>query len=208
MFDLDEYEYDPKTILRIPVLEGQNFQNLHNDDYVIQARIERPLLPKDVLEYRSQQARNLDTSGCIFDENHRLIGRRITTPVRLSGIPEGEAAGLADDASFLSVGGVTATGFSTVSTQRLTVSELPSGPERPSGSEIHHVFVIHTPFLISKICEHFLGGSSSSTGARPSNFSYVVLTQEESRRYFNWADATDDGWSLSGFQDDLEDNQA
>ena len=80
---------------------------------MIKARIERPLLPKDVLALRSAQSRTLDVSWCIFDENHRLIGRQVF----LSGIPEGDSIGNADlDAqSFFAVGGVTARNLDSIS---------------------------------------------------------------------------------------------
>ena len=56
----------------------------------MQARVERPVLSKDVLEYRSAQAKSLDLSGLIFDENHNLIGRRVPFSANMADIPEDE----------------------------------------------------------------------------------------------------------------------
>ena len=67
-------------------------KNLHNEDRVIKARIERPLLPKDVLALRSAQSRTLDVSWCIFDENHNLIGKRVPFASNMYDIEEEEVS--------------------------------------------------------------------------------------------------------------------
>ena len=170
MFETSEYEFDPKVAQRIPLLEGQNFPNMHNDDQLIQARVERPILPKDVLELRSAQARTLDVSGCIWGENHRLIGRRVFA-TDLAGIPEDILENVPgssnDDArSMLSVGGATARDLvSNISTGRITIGSHLQGP-----------------------C------TSVTPSPRPtvtSGTSFVVLTEEESLRYLGWADVED-----------------
>ena len=159
MFEPSEYEFDPKVVQRIPLLEGMNFPNMHNDDFLIQARVERPILPKDVLEYRSAQARTLDVSGCIWDENHRLIGRRVFA-ADLSGIPEDQPGSSHDFdvRSILSVGGATARDLvSAVSSARLAIGNSSQG-------------------LVPTISP-----SPRPTVVSGTN-SFIVLTEEESHR--------------------------
>ena len=168
MFESTEYEYDPKIIQRIPLLEGTHFQNLHHDENAIRARIERPFLSKDVLEQRSAQTRTLDVSGFIFDENNRVVGRQVFSP-NLSGIPEDDLSvrNEMDTQSFFSVGGSPARVFDATSNtepRRISIGNSSTGPGTLAPSP----------------------RTSQTSGA-----SYVVLTAEESRRYLNWADAED-----------------
>ena len=169
MFEQIEFECDPQIVLKIPLLEGQNFQNLHHENNLIQARVERPLLPKDVLELRSSQARTLDASGHIFDENNRLIGKRIFVS-DLSGIPEDEVF-IGDEArSFLSVGAATPIDLASSSGSRPLI-------------RVENSSFVEIP------------GSESGQTPRPSvtsNQSYVVLTAAESGRYLEWANLVDE----------------
>ena len=101
MFEPHEICLDIKTVLKLPMLEGMYFKLTPPTPYVLTARIARPKLPKDVFEYRSAQARSPAIEEFIFDENNRLVGRRVPFQTSLSGIPE--HAGSVGNIDFLSV---------------------------------------------------------------------------------------------------------
>ena len=88
MFEKCEVELGPTEALRVPVLDGKHHGGRFSGNNLMQVRVERPHLSKDVLEYRSAQAQSLDLTGCIFDENHNLIGRRVPFTSNMEEIPE------------------------------------------------------------------------------------------------------------------------
>ena len=78
MFYPVEINLTPGVVLRIPVLEGTHFNPEHpKPEHLYSARVERPLLSRDVFEMRSAQARTPHFTGFVFDENNRVIGRNV-----------------------------------------------------------------------------------------------------------------------------------
>ena len=78
MFYPVEIDLTPGVVLKIPVIEGTHFEPCHpNPAHLYSARIERPILPRDVFEARSAQARSPHFTGFVFDENNRVIGRNV-----------------------------------------------------------------------------------------------------------------------------------
>ena len=84
MFWPVEIDLSPTVVLRIPVIEGTHFAPEHpNPNHLYSARIERPILPRDVFEARSNQARTPHFTGFVFDENNRVIGRNVRLDANL-----------------------------------------------------------------------------------------------------------------------------
>ena len=78
MFYPVEINLDPAVVLKVPVIEGTHFEPAHsNPAHLYSARIERPILPRDVFEARSEQARTPHFSNFVFDNNNRVIGRNV-----------------------------------------------------------------------------------------------------------------------------------
>ena len=77
MFLPSEMSLGPTVIKRVPLIEGQHFKPIHQGDQLVSARIERPLLSKDIFEMRSAQVGTPHLGEFIFDEQNRVLGRRI-----------------------------------------------------------------------------------------------------------------------------------
>ena len=77
MFLPSEMSLGPTIVKRVPLIDGTHFKPVHQGAHLVSARIERPLLSKDIFEMRSREAGTPHLGEFIFDEQNRVLGRRI-----------------------------------------------------------------------------------------------------------------------------------
>ena len=122
--------------MRLPVLEGKYFRLNTPHLQVPTARIARPNLPKDIFELRPAQARTPTFEQThVFDNENRLVGRRVPYQAALSEIPEHDDR--AWEGSLLSAGRVpeSSAGVAHISEHHSVAGHEPSSSSWATGAE-------------------------------------------------------------------------